>query len=106
MRANTELTEELNRLDREIESLMAEQSGAFQTYMRTAQDLRRALRQTVQLSNQEWVERISSTTRRLKRDMDAIELNDIALGFVGRNAEQAGLQDLESIQETTIDRHL
>lgn len=95
MQANAKMKEELNHLDREIEALLSEQSGAFQTYMKTAQELRRALRRTVQLSDQAWLERITSTTRRLRENMMPIEINAAALMLVGQSAERAGLLHLE-----------
>lgn len=103
MQANAEMTAELNRLDTEIEALLSEQSGAFQEYMKTAQALRRALRQTVQLADQEWIERITRTTKRLREDMTSIEINAEALTFVGLHAERAARQHLEVAQDPTTE---
>lgn len=101
MKANVEMAKELKRLDAEIEATLAEQAGAFQKYLRTAQDLRRALRQTVQISNEEWVERVSRATKQLRDDMCSIEVNAAGLTFVGLNAERVGLQNLEVQEPTT-----
>lgn len=103
MQANAEMAEELNRLDKEIEALLSEQSGAFQEYMKIAQALRRALRQTVQLADQEWIQRITRTTKDLKAAMTAVEINATALEFVGLHAERVGLQHLEVAQDPTTD---
>lgn len=103
MQANAEMAEELNRLDTEIEALLSEQSGAFQAYMKTAQDLRRALRQTVQLADQEWIERITRTAKRLRENMTSIEINAAALTLVGQSAERAGLRHLQVDQDPIAD---
>lgn len=95
MKANAKMVEELKQLDVEIEVTLAEQSGAFQRYMQTAQNLRRALRQTVQLSDQEWTERIIRITKCLRDDMGSIEINAAALTLIGQSAERAGMQHLE-----------
>lgn len=101
MKANDEMSMELKELDAEMVAMLAEQAGAFQQYLRTAQDLRRALRETVQLSNQEWIQRVSMATKQLREDMVGIEVNGAALMHVGLSAERAGLQYLQGIEGPT-----
>ncbi|QXE92678.1 hypothetical protein KP001_09220 [Geomonas subterranea] len=104
MKANAKMAEELKQLDVEIEVTLAEQSRAFQKYMQTALHLRRALRQTVQLSDQEWTERIIRITKCLRDDLGSIEINAAALTLIAQSAARAGMRHLKVGQDPTADK--